>query len=269
VIDQADQPGSRVYMQGTNVMQATTYGLNVDQLDYAHVEAQQLGFPYHSGTAINVFGGPQAAAGDPQGGQTLIFAGAAAVNNLTFNVARGGTLVAEDIWYECDCSNMPGFLTGSGHSNISLQAVSISLPSGFAQPAILLNNFTGTATFDGLLIQDRIIVSGNSGGADVLVTGSDETTTHMNPFVFNQSMAANNVVAVNNAFAPPNRAAVGAVNLGTASRAFILSMFANLRAAHALTTLTSTGSGVTDARIFNVSINLFDVDMHIEAGSAP
>ena len=132
--------------------QSSTYGINMDQLDYTQIEAQQLNFPYHDGTAVNIIGGPQAASGHPQGAQMRIFAGATAQNQLTFNVAQGGNLIAEDIWYECDCGNWPGFLTGSGPSAIALQGMRISVPNGYPQPPIWLNNFTGNATFAGLMI---------------------------------------------------------------------------------------------------------------------
>jgi hypothetical protein len=70
---------------------------------------------------------------------------------------------------------------------------------------------------------------------------------------------------VNNAYVAPNQAAVAAVNVGTATPSFIQNMFSGLRAAHASTSLSATGAGVTDAQMYNVQINNFNIDLEIEA----
>jgi hypothetical protein len=101
-VDNVDQPGSSVFMEETWLAGSDT-DLFVDALDNTNVQLHDF---YHQGSlqtgqvAVNVTGGPEAAAGRSQGGATNIFAGASYGENLSYEVPNGAHVGVRDIWYD-------------------------------------------------------------------------------------------------------------------------------------------------------------------------
>ena len=101
-VDNVDQPGSSVFMEEAWLAGSDT-GLFVDALDNTNVQLHDF---YHQGSlqtgqvAVNVIGGPEAAAGSWQGGATNIFAGASYGENLSYEVSNGAHVGVRDIWYD-------------------------------------------------------------------------------------------------------------------------------------------------------------------------
>src|SRR6266542_1706792 len=100
VIENADQPGSRVYMQEVFVNGTTQNGLLVDGLDYTRVDLRGLIHQEASGSSVKVVGGSSAASGLNLGGRTTLISGASASNVLSYEVTQGGRLAVRDVWYE-------------------------------------------------------------------------------------------------------------------------------------------------------------------------
>jgi hypothetical protein len=101
-LDNVAQPGSSVFMEEAWLAGSDT-DLFVDAVDNTNV---QLHDSYHQGSlqtgqvAVNVIGGPEAAAGSWQGGATNIFAGASYGENLSYQVSNGARVGVRDIWHD-------------------------------------------------------------------------------------------------------------------------------------------------------------------------
>ena len=139
---------------------------------------------HHSGNKVSfrVIGGPEAAAGKRTPARTVLFGGASSGNNYAYEVANGGRLMAQDIWYE---GAPPTFLkmTGFGTFTLSGAMIAPGRPGPNAAPTdpnyagVALENFRGRATFLSTVFGTRVVVAGNGEGTNVLLMGvqpSDE-----------------------------------------------------------------------------------------------
>ena len=151
-VDNADQPGSRVFMEQAGLALSDT-NLFVDSLDYTNVELHDFyaGYDWTAGmTSVIVTGGPSAAGGTWQGGATNIFAGAASGNYLSYAVSNGAHVAVRDIWYDSNADNIGWVgnaianVTGASTFTYAGSAVNMKPPDG-SKVAFSLNNFQGTA----------------------------------------------------------------------------------------------------------------------------
>lgn len=173
-VTDADQPGSRVFMQQPFLSQSKT-NLFVDSLDYTRVELDNF---YHNETALysgggaaslDVAGGALAAAGNWQGGETLVFAGDASNNSNGYAVSNGGHLLVWGTW--SDQGSAGGqIVTATGPSTLTIADSQLYTPPGVAT-AVSLNDFTGTAALAGVSTDGALDVTGTGTGAQIAVLG--------------------------------------------------------------------------------------------------
>lgn len=173
-VTDADQPGSRVFMQQPFLSQSKT-NLFVDSLDYTRVELDNF---YHNETALysgggaaslDVVGGALAAAGNWQGGETLVFDGDASNNSTGYAVSNGGHLLVWGTW--SDQGSAGGqIVTATGPSTLTIADSQLYTPPGVAT-AVSLNDFTGTAALAGVSTDGALDVTGTGTGAQIAVLG--------------------------------------------------------------------------------------------------
>jgi hypothetical protein len=170
-VDNVDQPGSSVFMEETWLAGSDT-DLFVDALDNTNVQLHDF---YHQGSlqtgqvAVNVTGGPEAAAGRWQGGATNIFAGASYGENLSYEVSNGAHVGVRDIWY--DGSDGGGQIAEITGASTFTYAGSILALGGTS--SISFDDFRGTAALLNLELWGGVDITGNGSGAQILGLGLD------------------------------------------------------------------------------------------------
>lgn len=148
LIDDADQPGSRVYLQQPQLTEATTACLFVDGLDHTLVEIRNAAISYTAvppanGIGLDVVGGSLASAGTPAEGRTVIMSGGGGVNHITNQVSNGGNLTVRDFWYEG--GNQTLYAKISGPSTFMMEGSRVAVPSNNGH-VIEFVGFSGKAT---------------------------------------------------------------------------------------------------------------------------
>jgi hypothetical protein len=266
LITNADQPGSRIYLQEFNQIGGQT-GLLSNQLNHTLV----LGFSAEfSGLkkAISVVGGPFAAAGKPAEGRTIIYSGAESNNSLSHEVTNGGNLLIQDTWYEGGVKSTYAKLTGKGI--FTAAGDMIAVPQHTDAPAVLIHDFSGKASFIANDFSDRFAVSGNSSGSKILALG---TMAESYPFVADTSTAKADmrVLLSRTRINYKNAGRSGSYatdDNGTKDQAFITNMLANALNVH-FPVINALPTGVTDVRFYRVMSIGGAVGLDIEPGKIP
>jgi hypothetical protein len=170
-VDNVDQPGSSVSLEEAWLAGSDT-DLFVDALEHTNVQLHDF---YHQGSlqtgqvAVNVIGGPEAAAGSWQGGATNIFAGASYGENLSYQVSNGAHVGVRDIWY--DGSDGGGQIAEITGASTFTYAGSILALGGAG--SISFNDFHGTAALLNLEMWGGVDITGNGSSAQILGLGLD------------------------------------------------------------------------------------------------
>jgi Pectate lyase superfamily protein len=263
MVEACDQPGARIFMEQGEVSSARECGLLVDGLNNAQVELRDF---YHSGckkVAVKVVGWPGGDADRDQTSRVTIFGGASSSNTLSYDVVSGGSIVAEDIWYE---GAPPRFIhlteTSSGNFTLNGATTATGRPGpnmnatkpNFA--ALEINGFRGNLTLINVNIGTNLIVDGDSKETNIfaMLHGYES-------YFANHSTSASAVLFGSTKYAYGG-GAVPIPNQGKADPQFILKMLAPLRRArpHPLTALES---GLSDVRFFRVNVTNCVTDVHV------
>ena len=261
VADGIDQPGSRVYLQQTQVRYNISAGLFVDRLDHTDVDLRNIG---HSrtkpGIGIIVRGGKLAASGRPAGGKTNVYSGASSENDLSYDLSDGGRLLVRDIWYEYSAPCSWARLSGSG--TFTVEGSRIALPANHTPPAIQLNSFRGTATFLTSRFDDRIVTGGDGSGLRLLVLGF-LGGFNLPDFMINESSPKAASAFLLNRDALRGGSSVPIDDIGQADPAFLRETLAQTRAEHA-GIIDQLPAKITDLRLYRVMVENGTVGIHLE-----
>jgi hypothetical protein len=259
MVQNADQPGSRVYMQQMNFSRALSANLLVDGLDHTNVEAHNFYSgstaisPAATGIAVKVVGGPLAFLGQPRDGKTSLYAGAMGDNYLSYDISKGARFVVRDVWYEGRNNSLYAHVTDN--SIFTVEGSRIALPSGNGN-AIKLQAFTGNASIVQSSLDNGIDISSDTSG-NVWALGNyfngtsyySDTTAH---FGF-----------TDNRWRDPS---YGSRAISDAGRALSAS-FARTMLSHSMsenpTSITSLPAGITDLRFYRVFIERGSVGLHL------
>jgi len=170
VIDECDQPGGRVFFDQVQVDGATEVGYLVSGVERAQVQLRDCG---HSGNKIGVkvVGGPRLRQGQPAEGRVVILSGASSSNDLSYDIANGGRLLARDIWYET--GNKPRFLRLTDQGEFTLHGANVAHPRKRGEPGLEIDGFRGQASFLGVCFAQ---VGGDEGVPALVVKGESPQT---------------------------------------------------------------------------------------------
>jgi hypothetical protein len=253
-VDNADQPGSRIFMEEM-ILGSSNTNLFVDGLDYANVELHD--FTHTTAptgmTSVNVTGGPSAAAGLWRGGATNIFAADSEYNDNPYSVSNGAHVSVRGMWNEA--GTLLANLTGTGTFTLADSQASIAR-SGLLTAS--LNNFQGTAALVTLLTTSNIDIIGNGGTARVLGLGLVGPSA---TFFSNSSSPAATTQFLNG-LTTANQLA----EQGCCDPTFLTTTLNQLRTEQA-TLLAPLANGVTDARFYRVSVGPALTGIHLQAAS--
>jgi hypothetical protein len=264
VIQNADQPGSRIFLQEPQLIGNSIAGLFVDGLDNAYVElddAQIAGAGNGSatqGVGLQVIGGPSAQSGNPLGGRTALLAGSGNNNFQTLQVSKGGSLIAREFWFE-DLAPAT-YAAVSDNSMFTLEGSRLAVEGNNGAPSVQVSNLSCAATFlDNAPDSNFAFTNGNNGSSWVLGNNfglspsfeSGITNGLTGAFSYNRSF--------NN-----SQGSIAIADLGdTPSDSFTRTSLAQSRATHP-STISDLQSGLTDVRIYRVWINLGSYGIHVE-----
>jgi hypothetical protein len=267
-VDNADQPGSRVFMDQAFLALSHT-NLFVDGLDYTIVELHDF---YHNwtslrggATSLNVAGGAHAAQGLWQGGATNIFAGDSAGNNPTYSVSGGAHVGVRDIWYDAGAGG-GSIANVTGTSTFTYAGSALYLPTSGAL-AVSLDNFQGTAALINLLTNGDINITGDGGTARILDLGLVGPSTTFFSTTTSPSATAAFLNGQTTANPPPLTGASELPEQGCYDTTFLTATLNQLRTEQP-TLLAPLPSGVTDARFYRVFVDSAATGIHLIAASA-
>ena len=250
VASNIDQPGSRVFMEGVELRNASNANLFVDGLDYALVDAADIGHAFQrTGSGIKVVGGPLAAAGNPQTARVNIFSGSSSGEILPHDFSNGAKVLVRDLWYESSPS--PLQLQVKGRGTVTMENCLVSLKASEAA-AYNISDLNGKVAIIGNYTEGRVVVSGDGTKAQVLNLGA--VSQIASPYFFNSASPRAATGLLNSR--EVTTTIVGSrtkqtPNQGTIDSAFVKAMLAQTRAA-ALEPLTALPAGATDLRFDRV-----------------
>jgi hypothetical protein len=267
----ADQPGSRIYMEEVSALRARTANIFVDSLDYTLVELHdfQLAYtavaPASTGIGLKVTGGPLAQQGKPQYGRTNLLAGSGGANYLTYQASQGASLIVRDAWYESNTAS--NFAQVSDNSNATFEGSRIANSGGqggLAAPtdkdAVQVNN-----------LSCKVAVLSSAPDSDVKLTGA------LNGKVW---VTGNNFSNASKYFTNLSAGPVGAAfnlnryyQVGYGSKPitdmtalpdpdFIRQTLAQSRNTHP-SQIMDLVAGVTDARLYRITVELGSIGIHL------
>jgi len=257
-VQNADQQGSRVYMQQPLLGRASVADLFVDSLDYTLVELQNFDLtatPGTTGVGLQVVGGPLAQQGNPQYGRTNLFAGGVGSNSTALQVSQGASLLVRDSWYEEATSST--YAQVSNNSSFTVEGSRIASPIG-AGNIIQVNNFTCNVAIMANAPNSGISVGQGSGNVWVLGNNFGTATSYFVNLA-NTSSAffnLNRYYGSNGSMAIADTTAIPAAN-------FISTVLAQSRAAHPSQIMDLT-AGITDVRFYRISTELGTIGIHLE-----
>ena len=251
VVENADQPGSRVYMDQAQLRSGRRTNLRIRGLDHTNVQLENIGFAYSpDAVSIEVTGGPLLAGGSSTSGRTNIFSGASSGNRISFDVSGGAKVLVRDLWYESGAG--PGFATIHDRAVVTIDGARISSPANGAVAAIAVKDLKGRVAVLSSHIDDRVSVSGD--GAQSMVMGLAVFAEQKSSGYFlNLAAPPARAVLINSrqlSILPGLRSAAS-TNVGVADTVFIRNMIGHARG-EMPAPLTTLPAGVTDARFFRV-----------------
>jgi hypothetical protein len=255
VVDHADQPGGRVYLQGAQIRGGRLADVYVDHLDDSAVFMEDFGQSQSPGVpaAVLVRGGPRLAAGGPGGAHTSIYSGASSHDVAAYDVSEGGVLLLRDFWYEAP--DGPRVVNAHGRASVTIDGARLALPVSATAAAIEAADLNGALTVVGLNLEDRVLASGDGVHASVLALGL-LCGQPVPACVRNSALpAAQMAVVTARRFTslPGNHSTAGA-DAGSASPQFMMAMLRQARADRPAP-LSALPAGITDVRLFRVQIS--------------
>jgi hypothetical protein len=267
LVEGADQPGSRVYMLEATLNRSTKANLFVDGLDYTYVESLDIehGFtataPATTGTSVEVVGGPMAAAGQPQGGKTVLFGGSGGGNYVSFAVSGGGNLMVQDTWYEGP--NQSTYAVVSGPSQFTVEGSRIALPSNNGD-AIQFQDFDGTALLLNNALSAVTRIRGKGTGA-VWMAGNttDFEVSGATPYLVNESATTTAIYTENRYQDPGGQGSLRSPDQGTPTPAFVDKALAQDRASRFTPVGDLYDPNVTDVKMYRVATEVGSFGIHI------
>jgi hypothetical protein len=265
VIEGADQAGGRVYGSMYNSDDNSTNNILSNGLVNTNVNIEYLGHTLHAGgTSILAIG----AGGSSQ---VSIFGGASSGNSVPpavlYDVRSNGSLLVEDIYYEGATQPVIN-LTSSSSGTLSHTGKIASYNSACSSSVASANGFAGKLLIFESLTDNcgGFLSAGSNAAQNVLVMGTQPRTTDGSQAnAFQNSSTAGTWGYLDNHYLNTSGQSLQATDLGTITPAFVLSMLAQLRAAHS-TYLTAVPSGATDVRLFHVRTDNGRVGLRIQQG---
>lgn len=218
VIEDADQPGGRIFADQLNVngsrqkYQPRTAALRINGLVQTDVQLRALQGSGNSGVWVEVIGGPNATRAK---NQISVFTGATGSAAGQYDVSRGGRLVVRGVYHERSSGSLNGLhLTDSG--TLCIDATRFSYATSAQAATIGADNFRGLFTLATCMLMPvetketcRFELRGDGSNASILALN--------NQFWVHQPGTSADTVWLNLA-KPPARGGLVGCNINTSNK---------------------------------------------------
>jgi hypothetical protein len=258
LVDQADQPGSRVYLNQASLSAGAQSNLKVDGVDYLVVDARDIGHGASPGTSLAVVGGPLAGGGSPQTAAVNVFSGASCCNTgSTYDVSNGATLLVRDIWYEG--RDAMTYLTATGNGTVTVAGVRDSQPA--SMPSFDFSSFHGIATLLQSGVDSHLSVRGDATGSVVFGNGVVMAPGVAN-YLTDTSNPTGQVAFQQMRLSDVNGSSTLLPDTGLTTAALVRQMLAQTRREQPQVINRLPGDR-TDVRLYRVSISQATIGLHV------
>ena len=267
-VDDADQPGSRIFMESTflsysytNLFVEALDNTNVELHDFEHKGAQNSA---NDAVSVKVTGRTSTTHNLWSGGETNIFAGASSGNNVNYEVSNGAHLGVRDIWNEPGGGGGQQIATITGNSAFTYVGSAVYQSKCSSTPAMTFNNFHGMAVLLNLNMSCNVDISGNGSAAKVAAIGLVSAERY---FFTNEANPAAEIELLNGRMSASPPAGSGTSETpeqGVLDASFLTSALEQIRVERP-TLLLSLPTGVTDVRVYRVFVDSAINGIHLEA----
>ena len=301
LVDNADQPGGRVFMHQANTgEQYSGYACLVDGLDYTKVEAWDYRLAC-TDYMTKVIGGPLTAAGQATTSCMNIWGanvmGGGSTTHPFFDVANGGRLLETDNWGESNPRQPYVNLTSASAGSITLQGYKIQYHTAGVgtTPTFIFDGFSGNASVMGMFTNNAVVsIGGSSAEQNVLFAGmsfdhfdvysssASVTATQGKSAIINcgydyfgNQINGGDTAACHGANKPGDCYGHSANNampeIGNAvnDTAWLRGMMAQSQSNHPMSDLAPTPDGATDVKLWRVSFGHCNTVIQIKGGPTP
>jgi len=247
-----DQPNARAYFEAVQLRSGKESNLLIDRAGRARLLFVDVGHAYSpTGTSVQVVGSGSTA---PDQQPVVIYSGASSSNRLSYDVRRGGNLLARHIWYEGPAE--AGFAHVREGGAMTLQGARVATPAG-QTPAFTVDTNAARLTLLTTLFDDRLVVLGSSGRADVLALSNLREDSPMAAFTNSDAAPARALMMTarqrSKAGGLIPRGTVPLPDVGRYDADFVRTMLRDTRSIPA-PSLEPARPGATDIRMFRVWI---------------
>ncbi|HEY3398713.1 MAG TPA: glycosyl hydrolase family 28-related protein [Armatimonadota bacterium] len=271
VVGNCDQPGGRIFAQGASVPNATQVGVLVDGVENADVSLHDF---YHAGAPVSfrVVGGVQRAAGKEAPGRVCMFSGATSDSQVTWDVQKGGRVLAQDLWYETN--RWPLFIRPTGSGEIYYQGGNIAVSAkDDARALIDLNGFAGRLTMlSGVMasvspLTTHVAIGGDGAKTEALFLGCQRNNAPADAAdaFFQINAPGARVGLLHNRNADQTGATFPVPDAGVTDSSFLREMLSFLRRERPKP-INDLPAGVTDVRLYRIFVEGSRIGIRLEAG---
>jgi membrane-bound inhibitor of C-type lysozyme len=255
LVNNIDQPGSRVYMDQTQLHQCQQSCLVVGGIDNASVDLENVCI---EGLTV-VTGGARSSSGASTPGSVNIFSGSGGSQNsaTAFDVSQGGKLLIRDYWSDSgDGRSASIFASIHGRATFTADGDEI-FQSGAGTPSISVNNLSGAVTIltSNLGASAGVSVSGNGSKSAVLGMGVlmfYSTSTYFTDTTSPPGAAA--MLNVRQHSRIPTTATSPVPDIGSINPSFITTMLAQAVSQNPAV-LSALPPAASDVRFFRVAVS--------------
>lgn len=147
VIQQIDQPGSRLSFNNVELREAEKHNLLVEDVEHADLQLIDIGHAQSKGASFRL-----------RSGRVTVYSGASSNNWLSYDVGGGARALVRDIWYEGAAAG--GFAEIRGSATFTMQGARVAT-TGSHPPSFRVHDLDGEVALLTTNFDDRIVSSGN------------------------------------------------------------------------------------------------------------
>lgn len=268
VVENCDQPGARVFLEQVIVNFSRTNNLVVNRLEHVDVSAHDLVHGDAQSVSVRVIGGDQQHAGLAGDARVALFGGGMGGGQSVYSVERGGRLLVQDCWYEGE-GRVFMRTTDTGTLTLNNMRIAPTDPNhgGAADGVLEIDDFRGAISLlNAWFLETSVAVTGDGSGTDLLLLGCYGTPNITQPvtptYLDNQSPNAR----VEHWFSESNGRQLP--HTTEPDPVFLRKMLEQVRT-DTPRRLVPLPSGVTDVRVFRVSIESCKYGMILSGSNAP
>lgn len=268
VVENSDQPGARVFLEQVIGSFSLINNLVVNRLDHTDVSGHDFVHGAARGVSLRVIGGAGQASGETMPGRVAMFGGGTGEGQSVYSVEQGGRLLVQDCWYEGEGTS---FVRLSDFGTFTLNNARIAAADvghgGAGDGLLELDDFRGSVSLiNNWYWQTSTRISGDSSDTDLLLLGSygEPNLTQPVPpsYLINESPNAR----VEHWFSESNGRQIP--HATEPDPVFLRRMLEQVRTEKPRR-LISLPQGVTDVRIYRVSIESCKYSMILSGSNAP